>query len=561
MLDWISQLLLPNENPTAIQSLIVMILTIGLGVFLGNIKIKNTSLGVSAVMFAGLFLGHYGYRMDASISNFIKDLGLIFFVYAIGLQLGPSFFSAFKAQGLKYNILAASGILLSTSLAFIIFLNTDLGIENTVGILSGSVTSTPALGAAKNMVDELRPQFPDRHLNSPAIGYAITYPMGVLGVIFSIILARVLLKIDPQEELVKFRERIIQRSHPILPKKCRITNPHFVGKTIREAIKEIDRNIIVTHLKRSGTKGVITPESGVILNDRDVLMIVGTEPDVDFFISQIGRISSDSFIEGGEIMVKNLFVTKKTAVHKKLSDLDLFGKYDLKITRIFRAGEEILARPSLVLFYGDKIRVVGKEESIQKAKELIGDSEKVLLKPDFLSLFGGILLGILIGSIPIFVPSMPLPIKLGFAAGPLLAALIISRYGRISFIYSYFNNGGIHFMRELGICFFFASLGITAGAKFYDNFIHYNGWLWLFYGSIITLVPCIFIILVGRFYYKLDFLSLSGLISGAYTDTAALSFSTSYLDSDIPVQAYAQVYPMVTILRIFIAQMLILLFI
>ena len=310
MLDWISQLLLPNENPTAIQSLIVMILTIGLGVFLGNLKIKNTSLGVSAVMFAGLFLGHYGYRMDASISNFIKDLGLIFFVYAIGLQLGPSFFSAFKAQGLKYNILAASGILLSTSLAFIIFLNTDLGIENTVGILSGSVTSTPALGAAKNMIDELRPQFPDRHLNSPAIGYAITYPMGVLGVIFSIIIARVLLKIDPQKELVKFRERIIHRSQPIIPKKCRITNPHFVGKTIREAIKEIDKNIIVTHLKRSGTKEVITPESSVILNDRDVLMIVGTEPDVDFFINQIGRISSDSFIEGGEIMVINLFVTK-----------------------------------------------------------------------------------------------------------------------------------------------------------------------------------------------------------------------------------------------------------
>ena len=300
MLDWISQLLLPNENPTAIQSLIVMILTIGLGVFLGNLKIKNTSLGVSAVMFAGLFLGHYGYRMDASISNFIRDLGLIFFVYAIGLQLGPSFFSAFKAQGLKYNILAASGILLSTSLAFIIFLNTDLGIENTVGILSGSVTSTPALGAAKNMIDELRPQFPDRHLNSPAIGYAITYPMGVLGVIFSIITARVLLKIDPQKELVKFRERIIHRSQPIIPKKCRITNPHFVGKTIREAIKEIDKNIIVTHLKRSGTKEVITPESSVILNDRDVLMIVGTEPDVDFFISQIGRISSDSFIEGGD---------------------------------------------------------------------------------------------------------------------------------------------------------------------------------------------------------------------------------------------------------------------
>lgn len=559
MLEWLSELLLPNENPTALQSLIVVILTIGFGVFLGNLKVKNTSLGVSAVMFAGLFLGHYGYRIDGLIASFIKDLGLIFFVYAIGLQLGPSFFSSFRAEGLKYNILAASGILFSSCLALIIFLNTDLGIENTVGILSGAVTSTPALGAAKNLLDEIKIQFPDKQYNNPAIGYAITYPIGVLGVIFSIIIARILLKINLDNELKKFRIGRINRDQPIVPKKCRITNADFVGRSIKEVIKEIGRSILVTRLKSSGYQSVITPSSDVILKDRDVLMVEGTEEDVDFFINKIGRPSTDSFIEGGEITAKNLFVTKKTAVHKKLSELDLFGKYDLRITRVFRAGEEILARPSLVLFYGDKIRVVGKEKSIENAKELIGDSEKVLLKPDFLSLFGGILLGILIGSIPIFVPSMPLPIKLGFAAGPLLSALIISRYGRISFMYSYFNNGAIHFMRELGICLFFTSLGVTAGEKFYDNFIQYNGWLWLFYGSLITLIPCIFIILVGRFYYKMDFLSLSGLISGAYTDTAALSFSTTYLDSDIPVQAYAQVYPMVTILRIFIAQMLILL--
>lgn len=558
MFEWLTELFLPNSSPSALQSLLVVIIAIGLGVFLGNLKFKNTSLGVSAVMFAGLFLGHYGYRIDATIADFIRDLGLIFFVYAIGLQLGPSFFSAFKAEGFKYNLLAFSGILMSSFFAYLVFLNTDLGIENVVGILNGSVTSTPSLGAAKNILEEIKPQLPGRFFNDPSIGYAITYPMGVLGVIFSIILAKILLKINPEEELKKFRRARINQDEPVVPKKCRVTNPEFIGKTIEEARQKIGKVVVVSRLKNSGSQEIIFPEADHILKDRDVIMVLGVESDVDAFINAVGRPTSDSFIQGGEIVAKNLFVTKKAAIHKKLSDLKLYRNYDVKITRIYRAGEEILARPSLSLFYGDKIRVIGKESSIEKVKEIIGDSEKVLLKPDFLSLFAGILLGILIGSIPIFIPSMPLPIKLGFAAGPLIAALFISRFGRISFIYSYFNNGGIHFMRELGICLFFASLGVTAGAKFYDNFVQYNGWLWLFYGSLITLIPCVFIILVGRFYMKLDFLSLSGLISGAYTDTAALSFSTSYLDSDIPVQAYAQVYPMVTILRIFIAQFLIL---
>ncbi len=560
MFDWASHLLLPTENPTAIQSLVVVIFAIGIGVFVGRLRVKKITLGVSAVMFAGLFLGHYGYRIQMPILEFIRDLGLIFFVYGVGLQLGPSFFSSFKQEGLKFNLLAVGGVVMSGLLTYGLFLTTGLNIENLVGILSGSVTSTPALGAAKSVLSEIKAQYPNRVFSDPTIGYAITYPLGVLGVIIALLLAKIFMKIDSNEEMKKFRIKKINREYPLIPKKCRVTNAEFIGKSLHQTIKEIGKDVVVSRLKHSGSKAVFSPTLDTQLRERDVLMLVGLEHDVDEFIAKVGRPSADSFIDSSsEIFVKNLFVTKKSAMHKKLSELDLYNKYDLKVTRVYRAGQEVLARPSLELFYGDKIRVVGTLSAIEEVKEIIGDSEKKLLEPDFLSLFGGVLFGILLGSIPIMLPTLPVPIKLGFAAGPLIAALLISRYGGISFVHSYFNNGATSFMKELGICLFFAAIGVNAGAKFYDNFVQYNGWLWLLYGSVITFVPTLFMIVIGTFYMKINFLQLSGLISGAHTDAAALSFSTSYLDSDIPIQSYAQVYPLVTIFRIFIAQLLVLL--
>ena len=231
----------------------------------------------------------------------------------------------------------------------------------------------------------------------------------------------------------------------------------------------------------------------------------------------------------------------------------------MKVTRVFRAGKEILPRPSLELFYGDILRVIGTEEAIKEAGEIIGNQEKKLLEPDFLSLFGGLLIGIIVGSIPIMIPGLPIPLKLGFAAGPLIVALLISRYGGISFIHSYINNGAIHFMKDLGICLFFAAVGVHAGEGFYENFIKFNGWMWMLYGSAITFIPLIIMVIIGRFVMKINFLQLTGIMSGSYTDPAALSFSTNYLDNDVPIQSYAQVYPLVTIARIFTASLLILL--
>ncbi len=561
MFDWLNTLFLPAENPTVTQSIVVLMLAIGTGVFFGRMKLGKISFGVSAVMFTGLILGHFGYRINGEILDFIRDFGLILFVYGIGLQVGPSFFSSFKNEGLKFNILAVSTVLFGGIITIILFKLTGLKIEDLVGIMSGSVTNTPGLGAAKSTIEEIKNSFPNKVFDDPTIGYAITYPLGVFGIIGTIILSKLLLKIDPDQEMRKFRLSKINSELPLFHKKLRITNPEYFGKTLHEALKEFGNEIVVSRLKHSGNETVKSPTLDMELRDRDVLMIVGLEKKLDEFIAKVGRTSTDTFIESdSEILRKYIYVTKPSVIHKNLSQLDLFNTYDLKVTRVFRAGREILPRPSLELFYGDKLRVIGSKEAIKEVEEMMGNSEKKLLEPDFLSLFGGLLLGVILGSIPIFIPSLPVPIKLGFAAGPLIVALLISRYGGISFIHSYVNNGAIYFMKDFGICLFFAAVGIHAGDGFYENFMKYNGWIWLLYGSAITFIPLITMVIVGRFFMKINYLQLAGIMSGSYTDPAALSFSTNYLDSDIPIQSYAQVYPLVTIFRIFVASLLILIF-
>ena len=561
MFDWLNVLFLPVQNPTVTQSIVVLMLAIGTGVLFGRMKLGKISFGVSAVMFTGLILGHFGYRIQGDILDFIRDFGLILFVYGIGLQVGPSFFSSFKNEGLKFNILAVSTVLFGGLIAVILFKFTGLKIENLVGIMSGSVTNTPGLGAAKSTIEEIKNTFPNKVFDDPTIGYAITYPLGVFGIIGTIIFSKFLLKIDPETEMRKFRLSKINSELPLVHKKMRVTNPEFFGKTLHEALREFGNEIVVSRLKHSGNETVKSPTLDMELRDRDVLMLVGLEKKLDEFIQKTGRISTDVFIESDkEILKKYIFVTKPSVIHKNLSELDLFNTYDLKVTRVFRAGREILPRPSLELFYGDKLRVIGSKEAIKEVEEMMGNSEKKLLEPDFLSLFGGLLLGVILGSIPIFIPSLPVPIKLGFAAGPLIVALLISRYGGISFIHSYVNNGAIYFMKDFGICLFFAAVGIHAGDGFYENFVKYNGWNWLLYGSAITFIPLITMVIVGRFFMKINYLQLAGIMSGSYTDPAALSFSTNYLDSDIPIQSYAQVYPLVTIFRIFVASLLILIF-
>ena len=560
MFEWLNTLINPNPNPDITQSLIVLLVAISIGFFAGRLRIGSISLGVAAVMFVGLLLGHYGYRMQESILVFVRDFGLILFVYGIGIQVGPSFFSSFKKDGILFNLLAIGTVLLGGIITYLIHVITKIDIDNAVGLMSGSVTNTPGLGAAKSTLQEIQNKFPTRVFNDPAIAYAITYPLGVFGIITAIIISKAALKINLSKESF-ICDDTSDGSDVIIHEKCRVTKEEIFGKSVYQVFKEFHiHDIIISRLKNSGSRVVYSPSLDSKLNKKDVIMVVGSPKNVTHFIELVGKVSTDLFIESeNDLSTKNIFVTKEAAVHKTLAEIDLYNKFNLKVTRVFRSGMELLAQPSLRLNYGDKLRIVGNNEAISEVEHIIGNSEKSLLEPDFLSLFGGLFIGIIIGSIPIFIPSLPVPLKLGFAAGPLLTALFISRYGGIGIIHSYINNGAVHFMKDLGICMFFAAVGIHAGETFYVNFIKFNGWMWIYYGCYITLIPLTILVLVGRFVFKLNFYQLVGIMSGAYTDPAALAFSTQYLDSDIPVQAYATVYPMVTIFRIFIAQLLILL--
>ena len=546
------------------QSLIVLFLAISIGFFAGRLKIGKVSLGVSAVMFVGLFLGHLGYSMQADLIQFVREFGLILFVYGIGIQVGPTFFSSFKKEGLVFNGLGVGTVFLGGIIAYLIHILANVKVENAVGLMSGSVTNTPGLGAAKSTLIEIQKQLnlPADHFSDPAIAYAITYPIGVFGIILLIIVAKNALKIDLEKEVILLKKKNKDHENAIVRQKCRVTKSEVIGKTFKQVFKEfhID-NVIISRQKQSGTKVVYSPSLDSVIKAKDVLMVVAKQKDINTFIDVVGKISTDLFIESEEdVTTKILSVTHKTAIHKTLAELDLYNQYDVKVTRVIRSGLEILAQPSLELFYGDTLMVVGNKEAIQEAEKIIGNSKKILLEPDFLSLFGGLIFGLIIGSIPIVIPSLPVPLKLGLAAGPLLAALFISRYGGVGVIHSYINNGAIHFMKDLGICMFFAAVGIKAGHGFYENFVANNGWMWIYYGCFITFIPLTLLVLISRFVFKLNFYQMVGIMSGSYTDPAALAFSTKYLDSDIPNQSYATVYPLVTISRILVAQLLILLF-
>lgn len=564
MIDWFYTLFSPVNEPEMTQSLIVLFMAISIGFFVGKLKIGSISLGVSAVLFVGLFLGHFGYSMNTELLQFVREFGLILFVYGIGIQVGPTFFSSFKKEGLVFNALGIGTVLLGGLITYFIYLFAHLKIENAVGLMSGSVTNTPGLGAAKSTLIEIQKQMnlPVDHFSDPAIAYAITYPIGVFGIILVIILSKYLLKIDLKNEVVLLKKTNNDTENKIVHQKCRVTKTEVIGKTFEQVFKEFKiENVIVTRQKHSGTTVVYSPLLNTIITKKDVLMVVAKQKDINYFISIFGKISTDLFIESEEdITTKILSVTKNTATHKTLEQLDLYNQYDIKVTRVIRSGLEILAQPSLELFYGDTLMVVGNRNTIESVEKIIGNSKKILLEPDFLSLFGGLIFGVVIGSIPIMIPSLPVPIKLGLAAGPLLAALFISRYGGLGVIHSYINNGAIHFMKDLGICMFFAAVGIKAGHGFYDNFIQNNGLMWIYYGCFITFIPLTLLVLLSRFAFKLNFYQMVGIMSGSYTDPAALAFSTKYLDSDIPNQSYATVYPLVTICRILVAQFLIILF-
>ena len=376
MFDWFYTLFAPNETPDITQSLIVLLLAISVGFFVGRLKFGSVSLGVSAVMFVGLFLGHLGYRIAPDLLVFARDFGLILFVYGIGIQVGPSFFASFKKEGIRFNILAVSTVLMGGIITLLLFKITPISIENAVGLMSGSVTNTPGLGAAKSTLQEIQNQFPNKIFGDPTIAYAITYPLGVFGIIFAIILSKYVLKIDLKKEKILLDAKDPNANQEIIHTKCRVTNTNLVGKSLYQIYKELDiHDIIISRLKNSGSQIVYSPSLDTKIMTKDVLMVVGLPDAVTDFIIKVGKESTDLFIESEhDVATKNIFVTKASATHKTLAELDLYNKFNLKVTRVFRSGMELLAQPHLTLNYGDKLRIVGNKDAIIEVEKIIGNS-------------------------------------------------------------------------------------------------------------------------------------------------------------------------------------------
>lgn len=559
---WLQDIFLPTQAPGVAASLFLLFFVMGAGILIGKIKYSGISIGMAGIMLAGILAGHLGYQLDRHIMEFLRDLGLIMFVFAIGMQVGPSFFSLFKMNGLRYNAIAAATVLAGGTITIILLFTTGLGMDNLVGIMSGAITNTPGLGAAKETLQEMDRIESSHFFKDPANAYAITYPFGVLSLILMMVVSKSWLKIDIQEEIKSFEESI-KKNHPSpMVVKCRITNPGLFGKTINAFLALTDNKVVVTRLKHSASVVVELPLQNTVLKERDVVMLVGMPPDVEKAVTLLGRISADTLIESNAITTSRIFVvTSKKAVQKTIEQLILEKQLGVQATRVYRAGIEMMAGPNLVLHFGDRIKVVGDQQSLEKTAALVGNSTKRLQEPQLLAVFIGVLLGVLAGSIPLVLPNLTVAVKLGMAAGPLMIAMLISRMGSIGGIHAYLDQSVILFMRDFGICLFFAVVGIQAGGSFLNTFIQNNGWLWVGYGMIIAIVPMVLMVVVSRKLLKINFVPLLGIMAGAYTDPAALAFSRSHFKTDLPTQAYATVYPLVTVMRILMAQLLVLYFV
>ena len=560
MFDFLKSLLLPVAEPNAAQTVIAVGLAAAFGILLGKIKVAKVSIGVAGVLFTGILLGHFGYRLNLATMDFLRDFGLILFVYAIGLQVGPSFFSSLKNEGLLLNALTACAIILSVVITIFILKTTGTAPENMVGIMSGAVTNTPGLGAAKNALNDIASANPGKTFGNPADGYAIAYPFGAIGEILMILLVKKIFRINVKTEIEKFEaQRQLQYPHPSNVK-VRITNPSVFEKTISEIQHEIG-DLIITRLKNSGSTIVITPNENTVLQERDVLMLVGLPEQLNKAVEILGRKSEDTFVlSDEEVETRDVTVTNSKSALKSLAQLNFEAAYNTKVTRIFRAGSELIAKPEFVLHFGDTVRMVGPKTSLKEAVKQLGNSAKKLQEPELATVFIGIMLGLLLGSIPFMIPGLPVPVKLGIAAGPLLVAIFISRYGGLATLHSYMNQSAILFMRDFGICLFFAAVGINAGKTLVSSFVENNGWMWMFYGICITAIPVLLLGLVARLVFKINFLRIAGIMGGTYTSPPTLTFCNSFFKSDIPAQAYATVYPLAIILRILAAQLFVLTF-
>lgn len=556
-MDWLQNLLAPGASSLP-STIILYAFVIAAGVWLGKLKVGGISLGVTFVLFVGLLMGHFGYIVNPDVLHFVREFGLILFIFSIGLQVGPSFFSSFKRGGVVLNGLAALTIALNVVIVLAIFyIDGNTSITALVGVMSGAVTNTPGLGAAQQAILQVMPQNYNA-TEEMAMGYAAAYPLGVVGIITAMFLVRALfrVKMDREVEAIEAEKEAAQQKPLILT--YEVTNPLIDGKNMMQLHDIVNCDFVVSRLQDKDGN-IFIPNSQTVVHKGDKLYTVLSANDEERFKSVIGpELDIDWESNPGPVVSRRILITKTEYNGVTLGSLKLRHGYSLNATRVNRAGIDLLASPDLRLQMGDRITVVGQLEDIRRLAEKLGNSVKRLNEPNMFTLFAGIFLGIIVGSIPIAFPGISVPMKLGMAGGPLVVAILLSRFGYKLKLVTYTSSAASLLMREIGICLFLASVGIAAGANFASTVFNYTGMWWVIWGFIITFVPLVVVGSIARGVYKINMLTVMGLFGGSMTDPPALAFANNSTGNDAPAVAYSTVYPLTMFLRIVAAQVLVL---
>ena len=556
-MDWLLSLF--TDNTTIAHAVVVYSLVIALGVLLGKVKIFGISLGVTFVLFVGILMGHFHFDIgNPELLKFIREFGLILFVFSIGLQVGPGFFSSFKKGGMQMNFIATLMVLLNVAVALVIFYCSDITLPQIVGILSGAVTNTPGLGAAQQALESKGLAGAD----DLSMGYAAAYPLGVIGIIATMILIKGIFKIKIDKEIEEIdKEKENSQLKPNVAT-FQVENALISGKTVLELNNIVEHHFVISRLKKKDTGEVIIPTSKTVLETGDLLLIVCSAQDEPIFTSILGSKVEHKWedIAQGEVISRRILVTKSHYNGRTLGSLRLHNGYKLNATRVNRAGVDLIASPNLALQVGDRITVVGDPSHIERLATRLGNSMKRLHEPNMFTMFIGIFLGILVGSIPIAIPGMSASMKLGLAGGPLVVAILISRFGYKFKLVTYTSTSASLMLREIGICLFLASVGLSAGGNFAATVFNPTGLTWVLYGFLITVIPLIIGGIIARAKFKFNYLTILGIMSGGYTDPPALAYGNKVANNDAPAVAYSTVYPLTMFLRVITAQLLILIF-
>ena len=543
------------------HSILLLSFVIAAGIQLGKIKVFGVSLGITLVLFVGIILGHFGFTINHNVIHFFKEFGLILFVYSVGMQVGPGFFSSFKQGGVTLNMLACGIVFLGVATAIALHFITGVPMPTMVGILSGAVTNTPGLGAAQQA-------FSDMHGvgdNTIALGYAVAYPLGVIGIILSIILIKYIFSVSFEKENEQLNNEDASHTNEAKPISLVVRNPAIFNKTVAELSNLLEhRDFVISRIWRDSNKQIEIASAGTVLQENDKVFVITTETDVETIKTFIGEeidMERKQWIRmESQLINRRILITKPELNGKRLGQLKLRKLYGINITRINRAGVDLVAKPGLTLQVGDRVNVVGTETAVSNVEKVLGNSMKRLNEPNLITIFVGIALGIVLGSIPITFPGIPQPVKLGLAGGPLIVAILISRFGYHYKLITYTTQSANLMLREIGITLFLACVGISAGDGFVDTIVNNGGFAWIGYGFIITFVPLMIIGCIGRYFYKVNYFTLMGLIAGSTTDPPALAYSNATAGNDAPSVGYATVYPLTMFLRVLTAQLLILFF-